>query len=80
MKSFMRGGSDVADDELREAWDVNNLDSEFHLTFLDSLIFGRGFLSVGTNEDDGQHPLITVESPREMAVDVDPAPGGCEQR
>lgn len=72
VKSFMRGGSDVADDELREAWDVNNLDSEFHLTFLDSLIFGRGFLSVGTNEDDGQHPLITVESPREMAVDVDP--------
>ncbi len=72
VKSFMRGGVDTADDELREAWDVNNLDSEFHLTFLDSLIFGRGFLSIGTNEDDALHPLITVESPREMAVEVDP--------
>src|SRR5690606_19843835 len=30
-----------------------------------------GFVSVGTNEEDPDHPLIRVESPREIAVDVD---------
>jgi len=72
VKSFIRGGADTADDDLREAWDHNNLDSEFHLTLLDSFIFGRGFLSIGTNEDDPKHPFILVESPREMTVKVDP--------
>lgn len=72
VKSFIRGGTDLADAELREGWDGNNLDSEFPLAFLDSLIYGRGFLSVGTNEDDPAMPLIAVESPLEMAVDVDP--------
>jgi len=72
VKSFIRGGDDLASEDLREMWDANNLDSEFHLAFLDSLIYGRGFLSVGTNEDDPDHPLITVESPAEMVVRVDP--------
>jgi hypothetical protein len=34
--------------------------------------FGRGFLSVGTNEEDKAHPLIVVESPTEMVVRIDP--------
>jgi hypothetical protein len=73
VKSFIRGGGPgTADTELREAWDANNLDSEFPLTFLDSLIVGRGFLSIGTNEEDATMPIIAVESPREMVVDVDP--------
>lgn len=71
VKSFIRGGSDTADSGLREGWDANNLDSEFHLTFLDMLVYGRGFLSVGTNEDDPGQPLVSVESPRELVVDID---------
>lgn len=72
VKSFIRGGDDLASAELREIWDTNNLDSEFHLAMIDSLIFGRGFLSVGANEDDPEHPLITVESPNDMVVRIDP--------
>lgn len=72
LKSFIRPGDPTADAGLREGWDANNLDSEFHLAFIDMLVNGRGFLSVGTNEDDGEHPLIAVESPKETAVDVDP--------
>lgn len=72
VKSFIRANSDAADSELREGWDANNLDSEFPLAFLDSLVFGRSFLSVGANEDDPEHPRISIESPREMVVDVDP--------
>lgn len=71
VKSFIRSGEVKASDELRELYDANNLDSEFHLTRIDSLVFGRGFLSIGTNEDDKEHPLIAVESPLEMAVEMD---------
>lgn len=72
VKSFMRSGSDQADSELRAGWDANNLDSEFPLTFVDMLVYGRGFLSVGSNEEDPEFPLIAVESPLEMTVEVDP--------
>lgn len=72
VKSFIRGGDYLASTDLREMWDANNLDSEFHLSFLDSLVDGRGFLSVGSNEEDPAHPLIVVESPTEMVVRVDP--------
>lgn len=72
VKSFIRGGGDSVDVELREAWDNNNLDSEFPLTLLDSLVIGRGFLSVGSNEEDRKNPIIAVESPHEMVVDIDP--------
>lgn len=71
VKSFIRGGEVKSSDELREIYDANNLDSEFHLTRIDSLVYGRGFLSIGTNEDDRELPLITVESPAEMTVEVD---------
>jgi hypothetical protein len=72
VKTFIRGDADQSDPDLNEAWQVNNLDSEFHLTAIDSLVQGRGFLSVGTNDDDADHPLILVESPAEMTVDIDP--------
>jgi hypothetical protein len=72
VKSLMMPGSDVADPGLQEGWTFNNLDSESSLVHLDSLIFGRGFVCIGANEDDPEHPLITVESPREVVASFDP--------
>jgi hypothetical protein len=72
VKSFIMSGDATASTELREIFDANNLDSEWHLTAIDSLVYGRGFLSIGRNEDDNAHPLIVVEDPRGMAVRVDP--------
>lgn len=72
LKSFIRPGASTSDAGLREGWDANNLDSEFHLAFVDMLVLGRGFLSVGTNDSDTEHPIIAVESPREAAVDINP--------
>jgi hypothetical protein len=71
VKSFILPGQDVADASLMEAWDANDLDSEAPKVHLDSFVFGRSFACVGVNEDDADHPLITVESPREMAVQID---------
>lgn len=70
MKTFYLPGEDVASEELREGWDANNLDSESQLLGKEKLILGRGFVSVGSNEEDPDHPLIQVESPRELSVDV----------
>jgi hypothetical protein len=70
-KALLLPGKDVADEALMEGWEANNLDSEFNLTLLDQFVYGRGFMCVGTNEEDADHPLITVESPREMVVRVD---------
>lgn len=59
-------------DELWDFWQANNLDAEFPLCALDSLVFGRGYMIVGTPDDPGDAPLITVESPLNMAMMWDP--------
>lgn len=67
VKSIYRPGRPQADPDLREAFDANNLRAEIPILAKESMIFGRCFMAVGTNEDDKDHPLITVESPRQMA-------------
>lgn len=71
VKSFILPGEETASAALREGWDYNNLDSESVIHAQETLTLGRGYVTVGTNEEDPDHPLITVESPREIAVDID---------
>lgn len=71
MKAFYLPGEDRASDALRESWDYNNLDSESIAHHQEMLILGRGFVSVGANEEDPEYPLIRVENPREISVDID---------
>lgn len=59
-------------DAVIEGWAYNNLDSESSLAHIDALVYGRSFVVVGSNADDPAHPLVTVESPREITVEVDP--------
>src|SRR5690606_13244984 len=67
VKSIYRPGADTADAALQEAFEANNLEAEVPILAKENMIFGRCFVSVGTNEDDKEHPLITVESPRQMS-------------
>lgn len=55
-----------------EGWTYNNLDSEASLAHIDALVYGRSYVCVGANPDDREHPLISVESPREVFTEVDP--------
>lgn len=74
VKSVYRPGSDgksVEDKALQEGFTANNLASEIPILVKEMRIFGRCFLTVGTNEDDAEHPIIAVESPRQMSVLVD---------
>lgn len=71
VKAILRPGSDRSDAGLLELWTANNLDSDLSLLNRDQMIFGRGFMCVGSNPEDKSTPLITVESPREITVNVD---------
>ncbi|WP_309241290.1 phage portal protein [Nocardia sp. BSTN01] len=74
IKSVYQPGSDgkgPADVPLQEGFTANNLLSEIPILCKENRIYGRAMLSVGTNEDDPEHPLIRVESPRQMTVLVD---------
>lgn len=71
LRAFQRRGSSVADPALREAWEANNLDSQAPLCHKDTRIFGRGIVTVGSNPDDADHPLIQVENPRQFSYLVD---------
>lgn len=72
VRAFILPGSDVADPSLSEGWAANDLDSESPKLHLDTFIYGRGFVCGGTNAEDREHPLLTVESPRELMVQIDP--------
>ncbi|MEV0247957.1 phage portal protein [Nocardia sp. NPDC050712] len=67
VKRVYRPGAEQVDSTLQEAFDVNNLAAEIPILATENMIFGRVFMTVGSNEDDPEHPLITVESPRQMS-------------
>lgn len=71
VKSLMLPNMAREDEMLREGWDANNLDSESPLCHKDALIFGRSFVTVGANEENKDHPLIRVESPRNLTCQID---------
>lgn len=64
-------GEDTADPTLQAIYDANNLASHIRMFSRDAKIFGRAFMSVGTNESALELPLMRVEPPRSMAALVD---------
>jgi hypothetical protein len=56
VRSLVLPGRETDDKRLRAIWDGNNMDADLTMFNLDTLIYGRGFLSVGANEDDRRIP------------------------
>lgn len=73
---FRLGGEQAADQELWRIWQANRLDLHSEQLHIDALAPGRAYAIVGTNEDDPSTPLVTVESPMEVHVDLDPRTQG----
>lgn len=71
LRGFQRSGASVIDDSLREVWDANNLAAQSSLCHVDEKVYGHSFVAVSANPESTDLPLITVESPRAMAVHVD---------
>lgn len=66
VKSLYLPTEDKASEGLREQWEANNLESESPILHRENLIYGRGYVSVGTNSEDRKHPLIRVEPTEQM--------------
>lgn len=81
LEGFRLPGATEADRDLWRIWQENDLDEESQLAHLDALVYGRSFVTVGAGDEgptdpeddrDTATPLVTVESPREMTVELDP--------
>lgn len=71
VRMLLRAGGAEEDEELRHDWEANDLDSQSHLVHRDLLIYGRAFVSVAADPHGGR-PRIRAESPKDMAVLVNP--------
>lgn len=67
-----RAGDGKPDPYLWDVWQYNNMDERQTFAHVDALALERSYVCVGTNEEDREYPLITVESPREMIALRDP--------
>lgn len=72
VEGFRIAGQSGTDNRLWSWWQANNLDEQASPIHTEALVHGRAFLVVGPNELDPTTPIITAESSRHIAVDVDP--------
>jgi hypothetical protein len=72
LDGFRLAGATDVDDELQQHAQANDLAAELPLAFLDAFVAGRGYVIVGSPDVEGESPLVTVESPLNMAVVWDP--------
>lgn len=71
VQGFYRQGNTINEDEnLRNAYVANNLESNLPILLTEEKIFGRAYMSVSANPDDEDHPLMTVESPLSLFTEV----------
>ncbi|RSX56764.1 phage portal protein [Bifidobacterium samirii] len=78
VRSFSMPDDETASRMLREIWEANNMESQQVLNHTETRVQGHGFVAVGANPRDPDHPLITVESARNMIARVDPRDGRVE--
>lgn len=71
LTGFRLGGGSEPDRDLWAVWQANGMDAGSEYAHLDALVLGRSFVLVWAGPDGA--PLVTVESPREVAVQRDPA-------
>jgi hypothetical protein len=72
VRSLTLPGEEEADPRLRAIWNASGMTAHVSMFNIDRMVYGRSFMSVGTNEKDRALPLVRVESPREMTAFIDP--------
>lgn len=69
---FRMPGAQSADAALWDVYQYNNLDERSGFAHIDALALKRSYVCVGTNAEDPDYPIVTVESPEEMVALRDP--------
>lgn len=74
VEGFRLAGQSYTDERLWGWWQGNNLDVESSLAHLEALIHGVSYVTISApgKLDDPDVPVIRVESPTSMVVDIDP--------
>lgn len=72
LDGFRLAGETDVDQELLAYWRENDMDAEAPLSFLDALVAGRGYMIIGAPDSPSDAPLVTVESPLNLAMEWDP--------
>jgi hypothetical protein len=75
---FRVPGASDADDRLQAWWKANDLDQEAQISFLETFIHGRSYVSISAPTDEdilyghpADAPMIRIESPQHMWVQID---------
>ena len=71
LRSLSLVGEDTPNEDLARVRQATNLDAHLAMFLRDTKVFGRGFLSCGSNEANPRSPIIRAESPRQVAAEVD---------
>lgn len=69
---FRMPGADGADSALWDVWQYNDMDEQAAAAHVDKMALARSYATVGTNLEDPEYPLISVESPMELITVRDP--------
>ncbi|MFI6302164.1 phage portal protein [Amycolatopsis thailandensis] len=72
VEGFRLPDEEGEDKDLWRVWQSNDMDEQSQLGRVDALVMKHSYVSVGTNEDDADTPLMSAESPLEMYADIDP--------
>ncbi len=72
VEGFRLPDEEEHDIDLWRVWQANDMDEQSQLGHVDALTMKRYYVSVGSNEDDEDTPILAAESPLEMYADVDP--------
>jgi hypothetical protein len=73
VQGFTFGKGKLADDDAWTIWQENDLDATSDLAHLEAIKSKESYLIVAPPEKAGDEPQITVESPIQVIVEVDPA-------
>lgn len=75
VKSFRRLGAADPDLKLWAAWRAAGMQRKADLAHLDRALYGAAYATVWGHAEDSARPVVTIDSPRSAAVDLDPATG-----
>jgi hypothetical protein len=75
LQGFRLGGQPANDTELDHVAQYNDLDAGYQQAHVTAMVMKRAYAIVGSNPRaaDAKYPLVTIESPLEVHVELDPA-------
>lgn len=72
VEGFRFPGEAESDAELWRIWQANDLDEQSQQGHLDALVLRRAYVVVGSNDEDPDTPIVTVESALDVYAEHDP--------